>query len=144
MSERKLAGLNFSEDRSNMDKQQKKNIMVVDDEQALRNVVKRSLEIEGYNVLAASDGVMALTLIEDFKPDLVILDIKMPGLDGFQVLDIIRQRSDVPVIMLSALGEVTTVRDALAVGADDFLRKPFHIRELIARVKAKLRRVEPE
>jgi OmpR family response regulator RpaB len=127
-------------DRNIMSENRKKNIMVVDDEESVRTVVKRLLEKEGYTVAAFADGVSALTSMADFKPHLVILDIKMPGLDGFQVLDIIRQRSDVPVIMLSALGEVTNVRDALAIGADDFLRKPFSTRELAARVKAKLRR----
>lgn len=119
-------------------------IMVVDDEQTILNLLKRTLEPEGYGVVTAADGRSALALLEEHKPDLVILDIMMPGLDGFQVLDLIRQRSDVPVIMLTARREVNTLRDALALDADDYVRKPFHTGELVARIRAKLRRVEPE
>lgn len=79
--------------------------------------------------------------MSQFNVSLVLLDIKMPGLDGFQVLDRMRQRSNIPVIMLITIGEVTTLRDALAVGADEYITKPFRPRELVARVKAKLRRV---
>ena len=71
---------------------------------------------------------------------MVILDIMMPGLDGLQVLDLIRQRSSIPIIMLTARCEVTTLRDALSLGADDYVRKPFRIQELLARIRAKLRR----
>ena len=84
----------------------------------------------------------ALALLEKRRPDLVILDIVMPGLDGFQVLDMIRQHSNVPVIILTGRCEVTTVRDALALGADDYVRKPFSTLELLARIRAKLRRAE--
>ncbi len=117
-------------------------IMVVDDEQAILSLLKRTLEPEGYGVVAADNGRSALALLEEHKPDLVILDIKMPGLDGFQVLDRIRQRSNVPVIMLTGMCEVETLRDALALGADDYVRKPFHTREFLARIRAKLRRAE--
>jgi len=117
-----------------------KNILVVDDEESMRSLIGRTLEMEGYGVALASGGMSALELMGESEPDLIILDIKMPGLNGFEVLNVVRRYSDVPVIMLSALGEVTTIRDALVVGADDFIRKPFHMRELIARVKAKLRR----
>ncbi len=119
-------------------------IMVVDDEQEILRLLKRTLEPEGYDVVTANGGVSALLLMEERRPDLVILDIMMPGLDGFQVLDLIRERSNIPVIMLTARGEVTTVRDALVLGADDYIRKPFYIRELLARIRAKLRRVGPE
>ncbi|GAF88395.1 unnamed protein product, partial [marine sediment metagenome] len=104
----------------------------------------RTLEPEGYGVVVAADGGSALTLLEDCRPDLVILDIMMPGLNGFQVLDLIRQRSSVPVIMLTARGEVTTLRDALSLGADDYVRKPFSTQELLARIRAKLRRAGAE
>jgi len=100
--------------------------------------------VEGYDVITASDGSSALELLEEYKPELVILDIMMPGLDGFQVLDLIRKRSNVPVIMVTARGEVTSLRDALVLGADDYVRKPFSVRELVARVRAKLRRTTPE
>lgn len=114
--------------------------MVVDDEQEILRLLKRTLESEGYGVVLAADGRSALAHLEEHKPDLVILDIMMPGLDGFQTLDLIRQRSNVPVIMLTARCEVTTVRDTLSLGADDYVRKPFHTRELLARIRAKLRR----
>ncbi|GAH49499.1 unnamed protein product, partial [marine sediment metagenome] len=119
-------------------------IMVVDDEQAILRMLNRTLEPEGYGVILADSGSSALALLEECRPDLVILDIMMPGLDGFQVLDLIRQRSNIPVIMLTARGEVTTLRDALSLGADDYVRKPFGTRELLARIRAKLRRAGPE
>ena len=115
-------------------------IMVVDDEQAILRLLNHTLEPEGYGVVAVNNGETALALLEKHKPDLVILDVMMPGLDGFQVLDLIRQRSNIPVIMLTARREVTTVRDALTLGADDYVRKPFGSGELLARVRAKLRR----
>ena len=115
-------------------------IMTVDDEQIVLKLLTHILEPEGYDVIIATDGTVALELFEECMPDLVILDIMMPGLDGFQVLELIRQRSSVPVIMLTAKREVSTVRDALVLGADDYVRKPFHTQELLARVKAKLRR----
>ncbi len=119
-------------------------IMAVDDEQGILRLLKRSLEPEGYDVILADNGTVALELFEEHMPDLVILDIMMPGLDGFQVLDLIRQRSNVPVIMLTAKREVSTARDALGLGADDYVRKPFYTQELLARIKAKLRRASPE
>jgi len=115
-------------------------IMAVDDEQTILRLLNRTLEPEGYGVIVADNGRSALNLLEERTPDLVILDIMMPGLDGFQVLDLIRERSNVPVIMLTARGEVTTLRDALVLGADDYVRKPFHTQELLARIRAKLRR----
>ena len=120
-------------------------IMVVDDEQAILRLLKRTLEPEGYGVILADSGSSALDLLEDSRPDLVILDIMMPGgLDGFQVLDLIRQRSNVPIIMLTARCEVTTLRDALSLGADDYVKKPFGRGELLARIRAKLRRAGVE
>ena len=119
-------------------------IMVVDDDLAILRLLKRTLEPEGYGVILADNGSSALDLLEDSRPDLVILDIMMPGLNGFQVLDLIRQRSGVPVIMLTARGEVTNLRNALSLGADDYVRKPFGKGELLARIRAKLRRVGVE
>ncbi len=118
-------------------------IMVVDDEPGVRKLLKRCLEPEDYDVITASDGDSALAAMKKCQPDLVVLDILMPGLNGFEVLELIRQRFDIPVIMLSGKQEVTTVRDALILGADDYLRKPFHTRELVARIRAKLRRATP-
>jgi len=117
-------------------------IMVVDDEQAIRTLLKRTLESEGYEVISSADGSSALAMMKKREPDLVILDINMPGLDGFQVLERIRQRSDVPVIMLTGIGEVATLGNALSLGADDYVKKPFSTRELLARIRAKLRRAE--
>ena len=119
-------------------------IMVIDDEQAILKLLRRMLGQEGYNVVLANNGRTALELMQKRCPDLIILDIMMPGLDGFQVLDLIRQRSNIPVIMLTGRGEVASVRDALALGADDYVRKPFGTLELLARIRAKLRRAEPE
>ena len=115
-------------------------IMAVDDEQTILRLLSRTLEPEGYGVIVADNGRSALDLLEEHRPDLVILDIMMPGLDGFQVLDLIRQRSNIPVIMLSARREMATKQDTLNLGADDYVGKPFHAGELVARIRAKLRR----
>ncbi len=120
------------------------NIMVVDDEQTILRLLSRTLEPEGYGVIVADNGRAALDLLEEHRPELVILDIMMPGLDGFQVLNLIRQHSSVPVIMLTAKREVNTARDALLLGVDDYVRKPFHPQELLARIRAKLRRAGTE
>ncbi len=121
----------------------KTTILVVDDEEHVRKLLQRILEDAGYDVLMAGSGEEALSILSQQKehsPDLIILDIMMPGLSGLEVLDIIRGRFDIPVIMLTAKQAVTTVRDALDIGADDYVRKPFRTTELVARVKAKLRR----
>ncbi|MBN2240461.1 MAG: response regulator [Dehalococcoidales bacterium] len=115
-------------------------IMVVDDEPSMRKVLKQTLQMGGYEVLLAEGGEQALELFDENDPDLIILDIKMPKINGFQVLKAIRKTSNVPVIMLSGMGEVTNIHDALSIGADDFIKKPFHMNELLARVKVKLRR----
>ena len=119
-------------------------IIAVDDDPEMLKMLNCTLTLEGYDVDIAADGRVALALLEKHMPDLVILDITMPELDGFQVLDKIRQLSNIPVIMLTGRREVTTVRDALALGADDYVRKPFSTRELLARIQAKLRRVEQQ
>ena len=103
----------------------------------------RVLRLEGYDVAASVDGTSALTLLEEYAPDLVILDIMMPGPDGFQVLDSIRQRSNIPVVMLTAKCEKSSLDIALALGADDYIEKPLSIRELVARIRAKLRCASP-
>jgi len=115
-------------------------IMVVDDDREMLRMLERTLELEGYGVTVAADGSSALALLDDCKPDLVILDIMMPSPDGYQVLDSMRQRSDAPVIMLTARREVASLDKALALGADDYIRKPFRVLELLARIQAKLRR----
>ena len=120
--------------------EKQKRILIVDDEEIVRNSLQRVLKEAGYDVVTAANGREALDKMSQLKIKLVLLDIKMPGLDGFQVLDLIRKSSNVPVIMLTAVKEVTTVRDTLSLGADDYVRKPFHTRELLARIQAKLRR----
>jgi len=115
-------------------------VLVVDDEEIVRNSLQRVLKEAGYDVVTAANGQEALDKMSQLKIKLVLLDIKMPGLDGFQVLDLIRKSSNVPVIMLTAVKEVTTVRDTLSLGADDYVRKPFYTRELLARIQVKLRR----
>lgn len=115
-------------------------LLVVDDEKEIRNFLKRALESAGYNVVLAPNGREALAMYQEHKPDLIILDIIMPELNGLEVIGILRQSSNVPVIMLTGKSEVTALDAALGLGADDFVRKPFHIGELVSRIKAKLRR----
>lgn len=117
-------------------------IMVVDDDQDTLKIINRALELEGYTVITASDGRAALALLEEHSPDLIILDVIMPELDGFQVLKLLRARSNVPIIMLTARGEPLLVQKALALGADDYVTKPFRPLVLMARVRAKLRRAQ--
>jgi DNA-binding response OmpR family regulator len=115
-------------------------IMVVDDDAVIVKMLERILRLEGYDVITAGDGKAALLLLEKAKPDLVILDIMMPGLDGIQVLQIMRQHSDVPVIMLTAKCEDFSVLQTLELGADDYVKKPFRTQVLLARIQSKLRR----
>jgi DNA-binding response OmpR family regulator len=115
---------------------------VVDDEQLYRHLLKVNLETEGYEVNAASDGAEALEMVSSRHPDLVILDVAMPRLDGFETCERIRQFSDVPVIMLTARGEEQDRVHGLNVGADDYVLKPFSATELVARVRPGLRRAK--
>jgi DNA-binding response OmpR family regulator len=115
-------------------------VLVVDDEPIVRDVVVRYLEQEGYRTLQAGDGDTARSLLERETPSLVVLDLMLPGTDGLSLCRWIRSRSELPVIMVTALGEVTDRLVGLEVGADDYLTKPFSPRELVARVKAVLRR----
>lgn len=117
------------------------NILAVDDETQVTLVLKRFLEQEGYTVTTSNNGYEALGMVGNSLPDLVILDINMPEINGYQVLRKIREEHDIPVIMLSANQEVSCIDNAIGLGADDYIRKPFHLRELSARVKAKLRRI---
>lgn len=119
---------------------QKPLILVVDDDQALLKLIRRFLELGGYNVTTASDGEKALQLIDAEKPSLIILDVRMPGLNGYQVCERVRKLSNVPIIMLTAKAELDDVTQGFAVGADDYVAKPFGVDELLARVKAVLRR----
>jgi two-component system KDP operon response regulator KdpE len=117
-------------------------ILVVDDEPGIVRFVRANLEDNGYRVLAAMDGAEALRKIEMELPDLVILDIMMPKMDGFEVCRRLREWSRIPTIMLSARGDETDKVKCLDLGADDYLTKPFGTRELLARVRAVLRRTE--
>ena len=115
-------------------------VLVVDDEKPLRDFVRRNLEVRGYKVVTAPNGLEALTIFNTQNVDLVILDIMMPRLDGLETTRRIRQSSMVPIIILTALGEETDKIRGFNVGADDYLTKPFGVGELLARVKAVLRR----
>lgn len=117
-----------------------KHILVVDDERSIQDFVRRNLELRAFKVSLASNGLEALNLYEKGSFSLVILDIMMPRMDGLEVCRRIRQSSTVPIIILTALGEETDKIAALDQGADDYLTKPFGIGELLARVKAVLRR----
>ena len=115
-------------------------ILVVDDEQSIVNLVTAYLGQEGYEVYAAMDGPGALKAARAYKPDLIVLDVMLPGMDGIEVLTQLRRESEVYVMMLTAKSEETDKIVGLSVGADDYLTKPFSPRELVARVKAALRR----
>ncbi len=117
-----------------------KTVLVVEDEENILEAVRYNLTKEGYDVIAAGDGEVGLDLARTANPDLVILDIMLPKLDGFQVCQLLRRETDTPIIMLTARGEETDRVVGLELGADDYVTKPFSMRELLARVKALLRR----
>jgi two-component system, OmpR family, alkaline phosphatase synthesis response regulator PhoP len=117
-------------------------ILVIDDEPSITKLVSAYLKPEGYEVFVASDGNAGLKAARAFKPDLVILDVMLPSLNGIELLSRLRRESDVYVIMLTARTEETDKIVGLSVGADDYVTKPFSPRELVARVKAALRRIE--
>jgi two-component system KDP operon response regulator KdpE len=118
-------------------------VLVVDDEPHLIKLVRTNLEAANYRVLVAMDGPSALEMIEKEGPDLVILDIMLPGIDGFAVLSKLREYSSVPVLMLTAKDQEVDVVKGLRLGADDYIKKPFSVHELLARVQAVLRRAAP-
>ncbi len=117
-------------------------ILVVDDEASIVNLLSSYIKAEGYEVYTASDGPSALKAARAFKPDVIILDIMLPGLDGLEVLSRLRRESDVYVILLTARTEEMDKIVGLSVGADDYVTKPFSPRELMARLKAALRRLQ--
>ncbi len=125
-----------------MEKTNAKRILVVDDEPTLVATVKYNLEREGYDVVTAADGESALSRAREDKPDLVILDIMLPVIDGFEVCRLLRREMSVPILMLTAKTEEVDRVVGLEIGADDYVTKPFSMRELMARVKAHLRRAE--
>ncbi|HEU4354534.1 MAG TPA: response regulator transcription factor [Actinomycetota bacterium] len=117
-------------------------VLVVDDEEAIAEAVRARLQSEGYEVLVAADGPEAIKICDDERPDLVVLDLMLPGMDGLEVCKIIQRERWVPVLMLTARTEESDKVAGFAVGADDYLTKPFSLRELAVRVRAILRRVE--
>ena len=119
-------------------------IMVIDDDQEMLKLLNHILEMEGFDTIVVADGDSALTLLNQINPDLVILDTMMPGLDGFQTLDRIREHSNIPIIMLDAGHELESLQKALFLGADDYVSRPISTRSLIARIRAKLRRSQQE
>ena len=116
-------------------------ILVIDDEESILNLVTAYLRQEGYQYYTAQDGPSGLKAVQTYNPDLIVLDINLPGMDGIELLTRLRRESDTYVIMLTAKAEETDKVIGLSVGADDYLTKPFSPRELIARIKAALRRL---
>lgn len=121
----------------------KKKILVVEDERAIADILVFNLEREGYEAVSAGDGPQGLKMALEGEPDLILLDVMLPEMDGFEVLRQVREKSQTPVIMLTAREEETDKVDALEMGADDYITKPFSMRELMARVKANMRRTVP-
>src|SRR5512139_217128 len=115
-------------------------VLVADDEPRITKLVSMALTAEGFRVVTASGGEEALSRAEDVRPDIVLLDIVMPGLDGIEVMRQLRERRSVPVILLTAKGSTADKAKGLDLGADDYIAKPFHPDELAARVRAVLRR----
>ncbi len=120
-----------------------KRILVVEDEDTIREVIRRYLEREGYEVREAADGYTALDMFTSAEPDLIVMDLMLPGIDGLTLTRQLRQRSRVPVIMLTARGDTRDRIRGLDLGADDYLPKPFSPRELVSRIQAVLRRGAP-
>ena len=124
-----------------MDRDQK-TILIVDDEQPIREILVYNLKKEGYNTIEASDGITALNIALEKYPDLILLDIMLPKMDGLSVCKRIKNSYNVPILMLTAKDSEIDKILGLELGADDYITKPFSVRELIARVKANLRKVE--
>jgi two-component system KDP operon response regulator KdpE len=126
----------------------KRNILVVDDEPQITRVLKTTLSSQGYGIRTATDGKQALQEMKSWSPDLVITDLRMPNMDGLELCRAIRAESRIPIIVLSVKGEEAIKVESLDAGADDYVTKPFNVNELLARVRAALRRaavpLEPE
>jgi DNA-binding response OmpR family regulator len=119
-------------------------VLVVEDDRPIAEVLQRSLRLEGYEVRTIGDGKEALDLAQSFMPDLVVLDLGLPGLDGIEVARGLRRRDDTPILMLTARDSVDSRVQGLDAGADDYLVKPFERQELLARMRALLRRRPPK
>ena len=122
---------------------EKQRILIVDDDENIAELISLYLMKECFETKIVSDGEAALTIFPEFKPDLILLDLMLPGIDGYQVCRRLRASSQVPIIMLSAKGEIFDKVLGLELGADDYIMKPFDSKELVARVKAVLRRYQP-
>jgi two-component system KDP operon response regulator KdpE len=120
---------------------ERRRILVVDDEPQITRVLRTSLSSQGYDLRVANDGETALEIMKDWVPDLVITDLSMPNMDGLELCRRLRSGSQIPIIVLSVRGEERTKVKALDAGADDYVTKPFGIEELLARVRANLRRI---
>ena len=120
----------------------RRRILVVDDEERMVRFIRLNLEHDGFQVSEAFNGKQAVQRLRDVNPDLILLDVMMPDLDGFEVLEMVREISNVPVIMLTAKGEEDDRVRGLEKGADDYVTKPFSPRELVARVKSAVRRMQ--
>jgi two-component system KDP operon response regulator KdpE len=127
-----------------MSAQAKPTILIVDDEPRMVRFVKMNLDLEGYVTLDANNGMQALEKVRNHQPDLVLLDVEMPGMDGFETLRRIREVSDAPVIMLTVRADEDDRIKGLDLGADDYVTKPFSPRELSSRIRAVLRRFEQQ
>jgi two-component system KDP operon response regulator KdpE len=118
----------------------KRNILVVDDEAQITRVLKTTLSAQGYAIRTAADGMQALLEMKTWAPDLIITDLRMPNMDGLELCRQVRSQSRIPIIVLSVKGEETIKVEALDAGADDYVTKPFSVKELLARVRAAFRR----
>jgi two-component system KDP operon response regulator KdpE len=127
-----------------MAKENSKLILIADDEARMRRFMQMNLDLEGYRIIEASNGLEAINRAREDLPDLILLDVMMPELDGFEALSIIRETSTVPVIMLTVRDNESDKVKGLELGADDYVTKPFSPRELASRIKAVLRRIEME
>jgi two-component system KDP operon response regulator KdpE len=125
-----------------MDDSRPRRVLVVDDEPRMIHFIHLNLDHDGYEVIEATSGTEALELLRDRMPDLILLDVMMPDMDGFETLQLLREISTVPVIMLTAKGEEEDRIRGLELGADDYITKPFSPREMVSRVRAVIRRTE--
>ncbi len=127
---------------ANIENEEKKTILIVDDEKPIVDILVYNLQKEGYNTLEAGDGVTAVDIALEQKPDLILLDIMLPKMDGLAVCKRIRHSLNIPILMLTAKDEEIDKILGLELGADDYITKPFSVRELMARIKANLRKTE--
>ncbi len=123
---------------------ERQRILVMDSNRDMLMLLHRTLELEGYDTVIVVDYDEAVEMLDKIHPDMVIMDTYIPDTDCFKILDVIRERSDIPIIVITADSELETLKTVFAHGADDFIRKPFGIKPLIARIKAKLRRYHGE